>query len=89
MASADFVSIIVAIITGGLSLIGVIFTNMKSNKSIESKLSISQAVTDTKIDMLTEEVKKHNNFAARMPVVEEQIKTINNRLDTIEHLQET
>ena len=89
MASTDFVSIIVALITGGLSLVGVIFTNSKSNKAIENKLSISQAVTDTKIDMLTEEVKKHNNFAARMPVVEEQIKTINHRIDKIEQLQET
>ena len=77
--------ILIACITGGLSLLGVIFTNMFSNRAIENKLTTAQAVTDTKIDMLTEEVKKHNNFASRMPVVEEQIKVINHRIDDLEH----
>lgn len=77
--------IIVACITGVLSLLGVIFTNMFSNRAIENKLTTAQAVTDTKIDMLTEEVKKHNNFAARMPVVEQQISEINRRVDILEH----
>ena len=77
-------SIIPALITGGLALIGVIVTNLNSNRSIENKLATAQAVTDTKLDNLTEEVKKHNNFASRMPVVEEQIKTINHRLDDVE-----
>ena len=77
-------SIIPALITGGLALIGVIVTNLNSNRSIENKLATSQAVTDTKLDNLTEEVKKHNNFASRMPVVEEQIKAINHRLDDVE-----
>jgi len=77
--------IIVACITGVLSLLGVIFTNMFSNRAIENKLTTAQAVTDTKIDMLTEEVKKHNNFAARMPVVEQQISEINRRVDNLEH----
>jgi peptidoglycan hydrolase CwlO-like protein len=76
--------IIVACITGVLSLLGVIFTNMFSNRAIENKLTTAQAVTDTKIDMLTEEVKKHNNFAARMPVVEQQISEINRRVDNLE-----
>lgn len=77
-------SILIAVITGGLSLLGVIITNINSNRKIENQLTVAQAVTDTKIDALTEEVKKHNNFAARMPVVEEQIKVINQRLSDLE-----
>jgi len=76
--------IVAAFVTAGLSLIGVIITNMRTSQSIENKLSTSQAVTDTKIEILTEEVKKHNNFASRMPVVEEQIKVINHRLEDLE-----
>ena len=76
--------IIASIITSVLALVGVIITNMKSNQAIENKLTVAQAVTDTKIDQLTEEVKKHNNFASRMPVVEEQIKVINHRLEDLE-----
>lgn len=77
-------SIIVAVITGGLSLLGVIITNMQSNKKIESQLTTHQAVTDTKIDELNREVREHNNFARRMPVVEEQIKVINHRISDLE-----
>lgn len=77
-------SIIVAIITGGLSLIGVIITNSKSSKDIEHKLSVQQAVTDTKIEELTREVRMHNNFAQRVPVIEEQIKVINHRISDLE-----
>ena len=77
-------SIIVAIITGGLSLIGVIITNAKSSKDIEQKLSVQQAVTDTKIEELTREVRMHNNFAQRVPVIEEQIKVINHRISDLE-----
>lgn len=81
-------NIIPSLITGILALVGVIITNISSNKTInqtiENKLSIAQAVTDTKLDNLTEEVKKHNNFASRMPVVEEQIKVINHRLEDLE-----
>jgi len=77
-------SVLTAFVTGGLSLIGVIITNSKSNKEIESKLKVAQAVTDTKIEELTREVREHNNFAKRMPVVEEQIKVINHRLADLE-----
>jgi len=77
-------SIIVALITGGLSLIGVVFSNMSSNKKMETTLKIQQAVTDTKIENLTTEVREHNNFAKRMPVVEEKIKVINHRIDDLE-----
>ena len=67
--------IIVALITGGVTLVGVLISNQKS-----------QAVTETKIDELTREVREHNHFAQRMPVVEEQIKVINHRIDDLEQL---
>ena len=77
-------AIIVALITGGLSLAGVIITCMSSNRKIESQLEKAQAVTDTKLDELTREVREHNGFARRMPVVEEQIKVINHRIEDLE-----
>ena len=77
-------AIVVALITGGLSLLGVIITNMNSNRRVEQNLKTAQAVTDTKIDELTREVREHNNFARRMPVVEEQIKVINHRIEDLE-----
>lgn len=76
--------IIAALITSGLGLIGIIVTNMMSNRKVEHSLKISQAVTDYKIDELTREVREHNNFAKRMPVVEEQIKVINHRIEDLE-----
>ena len=77
-------AIIVALITGGLSLAGVIITCMSSNRKIEAQLEKAQAVTDTKLDELTREVREHNGFARRMPVVEEQIKVINHRIGDLE-----
>ncbi len=77
-------AILVALITGGLSLAGVVVTCMATAKRNESAMRISQAVTDTKIDELTREVREHNGFARRMPVVEEQIKVINHRLTDLE-----
>lgn len=77
-------AVIVAIITGACSVLAVIVTNIQSNKNVEASLATSQAVTDTKIDELTREVREHNQFARRMPVVEEQIKVINHRLDDLE-----
>ncbi len=77
-------SIIVAIITGGLSLIGVVFSNISSNRKIESTLSTQQAVMDTKIEELTREVRAHNNFAQRVPVLEEQMKVANHRIEDLE-----
>lgn len=63
-------SIITAIIAGGLSLVGVIISNLSANKKIETQLSINQAVVNTKIDTLTEEVKKHNSFGDRITRME-------------------
>ena len=76
--------IIVAIIVGGLSLVGVILTNASSNKKVESKIETAQAVTDTKIEELTREVREHNNFARRVPVLEEQMKAVNHRIEDLE-----
>jgi hypothetical protein len=77
-------AIVAAIISGGLALIGVVLTVSASNQKIQSALEKAQAVTDTKLEELTREVRKHNGFAERMPVVEEQIKVINHRLDKVE-----
>ena len=63
-------SIITALITGGLALCGVVITNMSSNKKIETQLMTNQAVTNAKIENLTEEVKKHNSFGDRITRLE-------------------
>lgn len=76
--------VVAAAITGLLALLGVIVSNIGSNRKIEHSLETSQAVTDCKIDELAREVREHNNFARRMPVVEEQIKVINHRLKDLE-----
>lgn len=70
-------TIICALITGGLTLMGVLIANGKQ-----------QAITDTKLDELTREVREHNNFAQRVPVIEEQIKVINHRIQDLEHKNE-
>ena len=77
-------AIVVALITGGLSLAGVVVTCLATARKTESSLKISQAVTDTKIQELTREVRLHNGFAQRLPVVEEQIKVINHRISDLE-----
>ncbi len=80
------ISIIVAIITSVGTIVGVVITNMGSNRKIEIQLDKKQAVTDTKIEELTREVRLHNNFAQRVPVLEEQIIRINDRIDSLEEL---
>lgn len=77
-------AIVVALITGGLSLLGVVITTASGNRKMQNQLEKSQAVTDTKLDELTREVREHNGFARRMPVVEEQIKVINHRIEDLE-----
>ena len=77
-------AILVAIITGGLSLVGAVISNVSGNRRMQAQLEKAQAVTDTKIEELTREVRSHNNFAQRMPVVEEQIKVINHRISDLE-----
>ena len=77
-------AIIVAIITGGLSLIGVIVSNNRTAQSMDAKLDKQQAITETKLEELTREVRAHNNFAQRVPVLEEQIKVVNHRIADLE-----
>lgn len=77
-------AIIVAIITGGLSLIGVIVSNIHTVQSMDAKLDKQQAVTETKLEELTREVRTHNNFAQRIPVLEEQMKVANHRIADLE-----
>lgn len=85
----------VALITGAFGLIGSVIVaaisaitasmnNASLKQEVTNKLEISQAVTDTKIEELTREVRKHNNFAERVPVMEEQIKVANHRIEDLE-----
>jgi len=76
--------IIVALITGGMSLIGVVVTSLSQRRRIEHQLQISQAVTDTKIEELTREVREHNNYAKRVPILEEQMRVANHRIKDLE-----
>ncbi len=84
--------IIIALITAGLSLVGVMITNYFNNKSLSDKvthqLEVAQAVTDTKIEELTREVRTHNNFAQRIPVLEEKMSVANHRIDDLERHEE-
>lgn len=81
-------SILVAIITGFFGLIGsvivALITAANTRNTVTHQLEVSQAVTDTKIEELTREVRKHNNFAERVPVMEEQIKVANHRIQDLE-----
>jgi hypothetical protein len=80
--------IIGALITGGLSLVGVVVSNMLSARKTEAKMQTAQAVTDTKIEELTREVREHNNFARRMPVVENEIRHIEKTVAKLESYHE-
>lgn len=77
-------AIIVALISGAVTLVGIVISTVATNKKTENTINVKQAVTDTKIDELTREVREHNGFARRMPVVEEKIKIINHRIDDLE-----
>lgn len=77
-------SIIVAAITGGLALIGVVISNNSAANKTQAQISTAQAVTDTKLEELTREVREHNNFAKRVPIIEEQMKVVNHRVGDLE-----
>lgn len=77
-------AILVAIITGSLSLIGVIVSNNRTAQNMDAKLDKQQAITETKLEELTREVRAHNNFVQRVPVLEEQIKVVNHRIADLE-----
>lgn len=78
-------AVLAAAVTGVLSLIGTVIAVLAANNKTNNKLEVALAVTDTKIDELTREVREHNNFARRMPVVEEQIKVINHRIEDLKN----
>lgn len=73
--------IIAAVISGGLALVGVIITNLTSMSKIRQEIKTQQAVTECKLEELTREVRAHNNFAQRMPVVENDIKNIKDKME--------
>ena len=73
-----------AVIVGALSLIGVIITNSRSNNKMQNDMKTAQAVTDEQIRELTREVRLHNDFARRIPVIEEQVKVANHRINDLE-----
>ena len=73
-----------SVITGIITLIGVILNSRQQSRDIDHKLDKQQAVTNTKLDELTREVREHNNFAKRVPVLEEQIKVANHRINDLE-----
>ena len=77
-------SILTAFIAGGLALIGTVITVAAASRKTEQHIKTHQAVTDEKISELTREVREHNNFARRMPVVEEKIKNIDDRVKKLE-----
>lgn len=77
-------AIIVALITGGLSLLGVIVTSRKNQREIEHKLETHQAVTDTKIDELTREVRLHNGFAEKIPAMQAEIGNLTKNVDKLQ-----
>ena len=77
-------SIVVALITGGLSLIGVGLSVFASSRKTQAEYEKSQAVMNEKLSELTREVREHNNFARRMPVVEEQIRMLSDRMSILE-----
>lgn len=85
--------VIVAVVTGCFGLIGSIIVALISSAStkaaITHKLEVAQAVTDTKLEDLTREVRKHNNFAERVPVMEEQIRVANHRIEDLEKKTES
>lgn len=82
-------AITVALITAAATIIAVVIQNRVTQAKVTAELEKHQAVTDTKLDELTREVREHNNFARRMPVVEEQIKVANHRISDLERKVET
>lgn len=80
----QMVEVLVAIITGVLTLSGTVVTVIAGNRKTSQNIEINQAVTNEKITELTREVREHNNFARRLPVVEEQIKNLSNRVQVLE-----
>lgn len=77
-------AIIVAVITGGLSLAGVVITCLATASKNEKTQAVAQAVTETKIDELTREVRAHNGFAEKIPVLQSEVKDLKHRVEKLE-----
>jgi TolA-binding protein len=77
-------AVLVACITGGLSLVGVVVTSLATSKKQEKAAAVAQAVMDTKIDALTREVREHNNFAQKMPAMQQEIRDLERRVNNLE-----
>ena len=77
-------AVIVALITGGLALVGNIITGQASARKQEKHAAVAQAVTETKIDALTREVREHNNFAQKMPAFEQRTRELERRVGVLE-----
>lgn len=77
-------TVLASLITGALALAGVMLTNAQAGERTRSQLERNQAVTDTKLDALAREVREHNNFARRIPVVEEQLSSLRGRVEKLE-----
>ena len=77
-------AVVVALITGVLSLVGVYISNRRSASEIDAKLERQQAVMEERISALTREVREHNEFARRVPVLEEKMSVANHRIDDLE-----
>ena len=80
-------AVIAALIAAGASILSNVILSSKNSREIDHKLETHQAVTDTKLDELTREVREHNNFARRMPVLEEKISVANHRIEYMENGQ--
>lgn len=77
-------AIVVALITGGLSLVGVVITCLATSKKAEKAAAVAQAVTETKLNDLTREVREHNNFAQKVPVLTQEVRDLNRRVSDLE-----
>lgn len=77
-------AVIVALITGGLSLVGVVITCLATSKKQEKAAAVAQAVTETKLEDLTREVREHNNFAQKMPALQQEVKDLERRVGILE-----
>ena len=80
-------TVLAAIITGAATLAGVLISNSRHARDMESRLERTQAVTDTKLEALTREVRLHNELARRVPVLEAQLHSMSHRLKDVEHLR--
>ena len=84
LTAQDWIAIVVALISAASTIITVVITTRASNREIAHKLETSQAVTETKLQNLTDEVRQHNGFAQRIPVMEEQIRQLTTRTERLE-----